>query len=40
MRLGGIGLAVALVTMLAFCPEAAAEIYIWTDAQGVVHMTD
>jgi hypothetical protein len=40
MRLGGIGLAVALATMLAFGLEAAAEIYMWTDAQGVVHMTD
>jgi hypothetical protein len=40
MRLGGIGLAIALASMLASGPEAAAEIYIWTDAQGVVHMTD
>jgi hypothetical protein len=40
VRLGGIGIAIALVTTLAFGPEAAAEIYIWTDAHGVVHMTD
>jgi len=40
MRLRGLGLAVGLVMMLVCGFEVAAEIYVWTDAQGVVHMTD
>jgi uncharacterized protein DUF4124 len=30
----------ALGIILGSAPQANAEIYLWTDAQGVVHMTD
>lgn len=40
MRRGTIGVALALVVLLGFGWDGSAEIYIWTDEQGVVHMTD
>jgi Domain of unknown function (DUF4124) len=40
MRRRGIGWAVALGMLLASSIDVAAEIYVWTDAEGVVHMTD
>jgi hypothetical protein len=38
IRMIGFGLALAII--LSWNWEASAEIYLWTDAQGVVHMTD
>jgi Domain of unknown function (DUF4124) len=38
IRMIGFGLALAII--LSWSWEASAEIYLWTDAQGVVHMTD
>src|SRR5262249_42783672 len=35
-----IGRALALAIILSWSWEASAEIYLWTDPQGVVHMTD
>ncbi len=34
------GFSLALTIILSWSWEASAEIYLWTDAQGVVHMTD
>jgi Domain of unknown function (DUF4124) len=38
IRMIGFGLALAII--LSWSWEAVAEIYLWTDPQGVVHMTD
>jgi hypothetical protein len=38
IKMTGIGLALTII--LSWSWEASAEIYLWTDAQGVVHMTD
>jgi Domain of unknown function (DUF4124) len=35
-----IGLSLTLTIILGWTSEASAEIYLWSDAQGVVHMTD
>lgn len=34
------GIALALAVLLGFSWDSSAEIYLWTDEQGVVHMTD
>jgi hypothetical protein len=40
MRLRALGVTMAAGMMLVCGFAAGAEIYLWTDAQGVVHMTD
>jgi hypothetical protein len=35
-----IGFSLVLTIILSWSWEASAEIYLWTNAQGVVHMTD
>jgi hypothetical protein len=40
MRVRMIWLIVALAIVLGLGAEAAAEIYLWTDDQGVLHMTN
>ena len=40
MYIRTIGFALALAIILSWSWEASAEIYLWTDPHGVVHMTD
>jgi hypothetical protein len=40
MRLRGVWATVALGVVLGFSGGAGAEIYLWTDEGGIVHMTD
>lgn len=40
MRVKALGMVVALGIILGLSSEAKAEIYVWTDERGVVHMTD
>ncbi len=40
MRRRAIGTALALSIILGFGWETSADIYIWTDERGIVHMTD
>jgi len=40
MRVTALGMAVALGIILGLAWEGTAEIYVWTDERGVVHMTD
>jgi hypothetical protein len=40
MRTRAVGVALALLVILSFGWETSADIYIWTDEQGIVHMTD
>jgi hypothetical protein len=35
-----VGFGLALAIIMTGNRETSAEIYLWTDAQGVVHMTD
>jgi uncharacterized protein DUF4124 len=40
MRVKALGMVVALGIVLGSSWEGKAEIYVWTDERGVVHMTD